>query len=290
MTTARPLFGIFIMIASMALFATKDGLAKSIVQDLNPAQLIWIQFAFSFLILAAVTAPAHGWRAFLPRPLGLQILRGIASVGGVGSFYWSLSYIPLADATAMVLVAPIVTTAISPFALGEKIGYRRVLAVLFAFAGVLVILRPGFGGQGVGYLIGLMAGTFYGLNYIGNRHLGHLSPPLVNIAHNILPGVIALAPVMPFIWSTPAMPGAFQLSSFLVIALLGHSCMVSAFLFAPAFVIAPYQYTVIVFATLIGIYVFGTFPDAVTWVGIVMIVAAGLFIAMREARAAQTAG
>jgi drug/metabolite transporter (DMT)-like permease len=282
MTQDKVFFGIAIMIASMALFATKDGFAKVIVENVNPAQLIWVQFVFAFAVLAAATAPQNGLRAFFPKPLGLQVLRGLASVGGIGTFYWSLSYIPLADATAMVLVAPLVTTALSPFLLAEKIGIRRIAAVLFGFAGVLVILRPGFGGQGVGYLIGLMAGVLYGLNYIGNRHLGALSPPLVNVAHNVLPGVVVLAPVMPFVWSDPFAAGAFPLTAFLVIALLGHSLMVSAFIFAPAFVIAPYQYTVIVFASLIGMFAFKTFPDAVTWTGIVMIVGAGLFIALRE--------
>jgi S-adenosylmethionine uptake transporter len=288
MSDHKPLFGIAIMILAMALFATKDSIAKFIVMDLNPAQIIWMQFTVTFMILAAVTAPTHGWRAFQPTPFGWQLGRGLASVAGVGTFYWALSFLPLADATAMAMVAPVVVTVLSPVLLAERIGTRRILAVFVGFAGVLVILRPGFGGDTEGYLIALLSGVLFGLLYVGNRRLGGLHPPLVNIAHNVLFGVVFLMPVMPLIWVDLPDTQYVNFSGFLAIALVGQGLMVSAFIYAPASVIAPYQHTVIVFATVIGYLVFGTFPDVLTWAGIVMIVGAGVFIAMRESRLAES--
>lgn len=288
MQSPKLFLGIFLMIMAMFLFASKDGIAKVIVREVNPAELIWIQFTFTFIILAIATARKYGLRALKPSPLGLQVMRGTASFGGIGCFYWTLQYIPIADATAMVLIAPIVVTALSPCLLHEKIGVYRTCAVLVGFVGVLIILRPGFRGDIEGYLIGLLTGVLYGFNYIGNRRLGGLHPPLVNIAYNVLPGVVLLAPVMLFVWETPpAMLLNFSLPAFLVIAFVAHCCMISAFLFAPASVIAPYQYTVIVFASIIGYVFFATFPDFATWIGIALIVAAGILIALREAQNAK---
>jgi len=287
MNQHNPLIGIAMMISAMALFTTKDAFAKVMVLDILPIQIIWMQFTFTLLVLAVVTYRKQGFAVFWPTPFFLQMLRGLAAVGGVGTFYWALVYIPFTDASAMILIAPLVVTALSPFMLGEKIGKRRILAVIIGFVGVLLILRPGFRGDLAGYLIALTTGLLYGLNYIGNRRLGHLHPPLVNIAHTVLFGVVMLIAVMPFVWVNPLPTQSFNLWAFLGISLLGHSCMVSAFRFGQASVIAPYQYTVILFATLIGYFYFGTFPDLLTWVGIALIVAAGIFIAMRESELAK---
>lgn len=280
--------GIAIMVAAMALFAVKDSFAKIIVIDITPMQLIWLQFAFTFAVLLAVTWPAHGWRAFRLTPLPWQLMRGLASVTGVGSLYWALSYIPLADACAMILTAPLVVTALSPLMLGERIGPRRIIAVVIGFVGVLLILRPGFRGELEGYLIAAMVGVLYGLNYIGNRKLGPMHPPLINYAHTVLPGTVVLAPAMLFIWADIPADKGLSLAGFLAFALISTGLMVTAFRFAPAAVIAPYQYTTIIFAAIAGYIVFGDFPDLWTWAGILLIVASGIYIALREGRVARS--
>lgn len=287
MKQPNALLGIVIMISAMALFTIKDAFAKMMVLEISPVQIIWMQMTFTLFILAVVTMRKHGLAVFLPKPFFLQLLRGLAAVGGIGSFYWALVYIPFTDASAMILIAPLVVTALSPLLLGEKIGIRRILAVVLGFVGVLLILRPGFRGDLFGYSIALTTGVLYGLNYIGNRKLGNLHPPLVNIAHTVLFGAVILAPVMPFVWVNPLPTHNVNLTAFLVISLLGHSCMVSAFRFGQATVIAPYQYTVILFASLIGYFYFSTFPDLLTWAGIALIVASGIFIAMRESSLAK---
>lgn len=283
----RPRLGIAIMIATMAVFGTKDGIAKLIVVDMPPAQLIWLQFTITFTILTVLTARSDGWRVFLPTPFVWQLVRGLASVGGVGVFYWSLEYLPLADATAMAMIAPIVVTVLSPFLLNEKIGLRRILAALFGFCGVLVILRPGFGGETTGYLIALLSGVLIGLFYVCNRRLGNQHSPLVNIAHSALFGIVLLAPVMPFIWVDVPERQYINFAGFQILALVGQSLLITAFAFGPASIIAPFQHSVIVFVTVVGYLIFGTFPDLLTWVGIAMIVGAGVFIAVREGRVAR---
>lgn len=278
------LFGIVVMISAMAFFSLKDGLAKFIVTDVTPLHLIWLQFAVTFFLMAAVTYPKHGFQAFVPTPPGLQLWRGMTVVAGIGAFYWTLIYVPLAEASAMILIAPLVVTALSPFFLGEKIGPRRIAAVVIGFLGVLFILQPGFRGDIQGYLIGILTGLLYGLNYILTRKIGSGHSPLVGVAHSVLIGLVVLTPWIMLNWQ-PVPPAQYgTIIAFMLFAIIGHSCMISAFRYAPATVIAPYQYTVIVFAAAVGFLFFGTFPDVYSWAGIALIITAGLYIAVREAR------
>lgn len=284
MTSQKPLLGVALMTLAMALFIVKDSFVKLIVQDLNPAQILWLQFTTIFLVMAAATVPKLGWAALIPKPFGWQLMRGVASVAAIGTFYWSLYFIPLADATVMASVAPSVVAILSPFMLDERIGPRRIVAVVVGFAGVMIILRPGFGGQSVGYVIAVAAGCLMALFFIGNRRLAGLHPPLVTIAHNALIGTVLLAPVMPFVWVDPLPAHGLHLTGFLIFAVIGQSLMVTSFQFAPAAVIAPYQYTNVVFAIIGGYILFDTFPDAYVWAGIVLIVGAGIYIALREGK------
>ncbi len=275
------------MTAAMALFVVKDTFAKIIVQDVSPAQIIWMQQTAVFAIMAAATMVKHGWLALRPTPIGWQTLRGITCFAGIGGLYWSLYFIPLADATAVASVAPAVVALLSPFMIKERIGLRRVIAVLIGFAGVLIILKPGFGGRSEGYLIALGSGVLMALFYIGNRRLAGLHPPLATIAQNALFGVVVLAPVMPFVWVDPLAGHAGDFAAFLAFSVTGQSLIVTAFLFAPAFVIAPYQYTHIVFAIIVGYLVFATLPEATVWIGIALITGSGVYIALREAKVAE---
>ncbi len=274
------------MTVAMLLFVVKDSFAKLIVQDVSPAQIIWMQQTAVFAPMAAVAMWKDGWQALRLTPFGWQALRGIACFTGIGGLYWSLYFIPLADATAVASVAPAVVALLSPFMIGERIGVRRIIAVLVGFAGVLIILKPGFGGRSEGYLIALGAGVLMALFYIGNRRLAGLHPPFATIAQNALFGVVLLAPVMPFVWVDPLAGHAADFAAFLAFSVTGQCLIVTAFLFAPAFVIAPYQYTHIVFAIIAGYLVFSTLPELTVWIGIALITMSGVYIALREAKVA----
>lgn len=286
MTSHRPLAGIAFMVMSCALLASKDGLAKTFLDQVGPAQIIWIQYVGTFIATALIAAPKYGWRVLQPAPLGGQFFRGAVSAGAVASLYWALTYIPLAEATAMFMLSPVVVALLSPMLLGERIDNARRVAIAVGFAGVLVMLKPGFGGSGVGYLIGVMAGFLMAAYFIANRRLAASSPPLINVAHNALMGAIALTPFLPLFWQTPPMALVPKLGGIVALAVIGQGLMISSFSFAPANVVAPYTYAMLVFAALIGWAVFGNLPDAAGWTGITLIVGAGLFIAQRERRGA----
>lgn len=286
MKSNRPLLGIALMVLSTAFLATKDGLAKSFLDQVGPVQIIWVQYVGNFLAMALISAPRHGWNLIAPRPLGWQLFRGTTSAAGVATLYWALTYIPLADATAMFMLAPVVVTMLSPLLLSERVGLHRWIAVGVGFAGVVCILRPGFGGDMRGYYIALLAGFLLGCYFIGNRRLAGLAPPLLNVTHNALMGGIVLTLFLPLFWHPVPPPAIPKLAGIVVLAIFGQALMISAFNYAPAAVVAPFTYAMLVFAAVIGYVAFGAIPDLPTWAGMILIVGAGLYIAQRERQAA----
>lgn len=278
------LLGITCLVTALSLNAVKDGTAKILGGQYSPLMLIWVQMVFTSLVLIPIVWKKYGAAIILPRPLGPQILRGCLCIFGVALFYWSLTFIPLTETTAMVFIAPIVVTAASPLLLREKLGLHRTLAVIVGFVGMLVILRPDLGGARQGYFIGLVAGISLGLFYVANRRLSGIQPPLAAVTYTAMIGVVLLLPVLPFTWSVPRTEDLALISVFLVFATVGQIFLITAFLYTPASALAPFQYTQLVAATLFGMIVFDSLPGPVTWAGIALVVGAGLYIAFRESR------
>ena len=276
------LIGIFLIVLASAILSSKDGIVKTIVSQVTPIQIVWIQFVGVFLVMALISMPKHGVKVFWPSSPGAQFIRGALNVGAVLAFFWALKYIPIADATAMMLFAPIVATIASPFLLGEKIGIMRVSAAVFGFFGVLVILRPGFAGDSTGYYFGFAAGIMLGLTFIANRKLGETQPFLLNITYNALMGSLALTPLVILLWEPIPATANLMLVFIVILSVVGQGCMISSFKFGPAAVISPYFYTALIFAALIGYLVFGDIPDTTSWIGMALIVGSGLYIAHRE--------
>lgn len=276
--------GMILMASAVTLNATKDGLAKMMAGEFSPVLILWAQFAVTLIVFLVVAVPRHGWRSVLPRPLGKQIFRGLFLTCGVGLFYWSVRFVPLADATAMVLVGPLVITALSPFVLGEHVGIRRWTAVVIGFMGVLIILRPDFSGERFGHFLAFGAGLSIGLFYLFNRLLSQAAPPVVSVANAVIVGAVVLAPAVPFVWTAPGAEDSLIIIGFLGISTLGQFCMISSFRYAPASIVAPVVYFQIVAATVFGLIVFDAFPDTITWTGIAIVAGAGIYIGVREAR------
>jgi len=246
--------------------------------------LLWMQVLFACVVLLPVIVSRYGLGILLPRPFGLQVARAGVLIIGVGCFYWAVRFISLADATAMIFLAPLVVTALSPLVLGEALGVRRTTAVVIGFLGILLILRPAFDGEPKGYIIGLGAGFSIGLFYIANRKLAPFSPQIVAAAYTPLIGAVLIAPLAPFFWTTPVIADGGMIAAFLVLATLGQVMMISAFSYAPANIIAPFQYSQIIGAIGFSVIVFGEIPGPWTWSGLALIAGSGIYIAVRETK------
>ena len=277
-----PVLGIIFMCCALSLNAVKDGLAKLLDGYYSPLFLVWLHLIFSCLILIPIVWAKYGKSILFPRPILLQIVRSMVFVIGISFFYWSLEYIPLADTTSMVFIAPILVTALSPWLLNEKIDFQRVLAVVFGFAGVLIILRPEFSGERIGYFLALTGALGIGLFYIANRKLAKSQPQLVAVTYTAIIGTIFLTPLLPYLFTEPRVQDSIILLSFVSLATIGQILMISAFSFAQASVLAPFQYMQLLSAIVFGFLVFDAFSDIFTLTGASMLIVAGLFITYRE--------
>jgi drug/metabolite transporter (DMT)-like permease len=278
----NPPLGISLMVAAMVVNASKDGIAKLLAASYTPLTILLIQFIATCLVLAPLVIHKNGARALIPNQPIAQVLRSAFVTVGVGLYYWAINFIHIADATAMVFVAPLIVTALSPWVLGEPIGRRRTIAVIVGFIGVLVILRPTMEGDRTGYFIALCSGVFLAAFYMANRKLAGTTPILASTFYTSFIGVLLLLPLLSFYWVTPKIDDIELLLGFTTLATLGQIFMVASFSFAAANVIAPFVYTQIIWATTVGYYLFGALPDTWGWVGIAIVAAAGVYIAIRE--------
>jgi drug/metabolite transporter (DMT)-like permease len=274
--------GISLWIAAMAVNALKDGIAKLLADGYTPLMILLIQFTATSFILAPIVINKNGLRALIPNRIFAQILRSIFMTTGVGLFYWAVNYIHIADATAMVFVSPLIVTALSPSILGEPLGFRRTIAVIIGFIGVLVILRPTMEGDRTGYFIALAAGFFLAAFYITSRKLASTTPILESTFYTSFISLLLILPLLSTYWTMPKFDDITIFLGFTTLATLGQIFMVSAFSFAAASVIAPFVYTQIVWATIVGYFLFGVFPDQGAWLGIAIVASAGVYIAVRE--------
>ncbi len=271
------------MLLAVLLFSVNDALAKWLVATYAVAQILLIRSISASLMLApfVVTAGAAAFRD-APRP-GLQTLRAILATAETVGFYFAVRYIPLADAVTFYLAGPIYVTALSAILLHEKVGIYRWSAVIVGFVGVLIALNPSAASLNVGSLIALSGSIAYAFLMIATRAVR--STPNVVLAGTQVAGAAIFGAVgAPFAWT--AVAG----TDFLLLLLLGVVAAVAIVLvnqslrLAPASVVVPYQYSLIVWATLFGFFVFGDVPKTHTLVGAAIIVASGLFIFLREQR------
>ncbi len=263
--------GILLMISAMVFLPVKDGMAKILGGTYPP-------------LLAPGIAYRYGFQMLLPRPLGLQILRGVFTVWGIGFFYWAVQYIPLASTTSIYFLAPLVVTALSPLVLKERIDLRRWVAVVVGFLGVTLILRPDLQEFNKGYVIAFIGGISIGCFYISNRKLADAGPAVVMLIHSVLIGAVLTSFAVPFVWVLPRTADVPLIAAFVLCALVGQGLLMASFKNAPASIVAPFQYSAIISATLFGFIVLGEFPDWMTITGIAVVVASGIYIALREGR------
>ena len=190
----------------------------------------------------------------------LQLLRVVLSTLEVAFFYWAVAYLPLADVMTYYLAAPIYVTALSPVLLDEAVGWRRWTAVLVGFAGVLVALRPSASTLTLPALVAVLGSLIFALMMITTRKLRGTSGTAL-VTGQTLGALLLGGALAPFDWVTPS-PRDFLLLSLLgVVAMVAHVCVNRSLQLAPASVVAPFQYTLIVWAVVLGYLVFGDVPQ-----------------------------
>ncbi|MEW6639011.1 MAG: DMT family transporter [Pseudomonadota bacterium] len=277
---AAVLAGIGLMLAAVFTFAFGDALGKSIVATYSVGQLLWLRACAAFLILAPMIWRQRAVFTALERPW-LQLARIVFSTAEVGMFFLAAVYLPLADIITCYLAAPIFVTAASAVFLGEEVGWRRWSAVGVGFCGVLIALQPSSHSIGWPSLIALAGSLSFAVLMVITRMLR--GTPDVVLAASQFAGTFTVGAVLaPVGWVTPSLP---HLGLFLVAGVISVSalfCLNRSLKLAPASIVVPYQYTMIIWAVIFGYVVFGDVPSAATLIGAAIIIGAGFYIFVRE--------
>jgi len=206
-------------------------------------------------------------------------------LGSTAFFVSAIGRVPLATASAIGFSSPIIVTALSVPLLGESVGPRRWSAVLVGFFGVLIAVRPGSGELTTATLLLLGGAACYALYQIATRHTGTHDSAETGIVYAALVGTIVTSLILPFGFEMPhSVIDAALLAGLGVFGGVGHYFVIQAFRLGPAALISPLGYLELVGSTVLGYLIFGNFPDSWTWAGAGLIVASGVYIAVRERR------
>ncbi len=282
--------GILLMCAGVSLFPFMNAAVKLLGARYPANEIVWARFTGHLIVMLAVFLPQYGWRLFATRRPAVQISRGLLMLIGNALFVVAITHVPLATASAIGFTAPLIVTALAVPLLREHVGIRRWSAVLIGFAGALVIIRPGSGFDDPMLLLLLLGSATHALYLIATRWVGHYDDPATSIVYSALMGSLIMSVVLPFsfVWPRDAFDFA-MLCSLGLIGAAGHYLVIRAFRHGPAAVIAPLSYVELIGTATLGYLIFDNFPDLWTWVGAAIIIASGVYIALRERRLRQFA-
>ncbi|WBU57270.1 DMT family transporter [Paracoccus sediminicola] len=277
------LIGVGWMVLTGVLFVGVNVLVKYFGQGLPPAQSAFLRFLFGLILLSPLLPRIL--RTSIPRPLyKLFVLRGALHTIGVVLWFFAMTRIPIAEVTAIGFLNPIVATLGAALLLGERISWRRGLAIAAALVGALVVLRPGMRALELGHLAQVSAAVALGSSYLVARRLAQgVSAELVVVMMSVTVAVM-LAPVAIAVWVPPSLAQIGGLALVAVFATAGHYTMTRAFAVAPMAVTQPVTFLQLIWASVVGVVLFAEPLDPMVILGGAMMIAAISYITWREAR------
>ncbi|MDX2222946.1 MAG: DMT family transporter [Rhodospirillaceae bacterium] len=285
----NPPLGIALMLLAALMLCTTDAAGKWVVERHHVVQLNVFRGLFAVLVIAPFALREGGIRALRTRRPVAHAARALLLVAIAYAWFYSLKFMPLADAGAIALCAPFFITALSAMVLGEKVGAWRWAAVVFGFAGMLMIIRPGTDVFTPIALLPAFVALGYAVYMVSNRAMRATESVT---AITLYPQIAVLgvsAALLPLVW-TPMTWADFGMAAVAgLTAGVGHLLLTYAFRMAPSSVLAPLDYTGLVWAVGFGFFLFGDWPVPATWAGMALIVAAGLFVIWRETMLARAA-
>jgi drug/metabolite transporter (DMT)-like permease len=279
------LIGIALMCGALACFACLDTMAKFLNHYMDTLQVVWARYTGALLVALAISNPFTRPALMRTSRPGLQVGRSVLLLFSTLFNFLALRYLQLDQAMAIVFSTPFFVAILSGPVLGEWVGWRRWTAILIGFVGVLMVARPGFGGIHPAGLISLAAAFFYAAYSISTRMLSRTDSNETTLFYSNLVGAAVMLPVVPFVWTTPSDPLIILLMVICgAFGSVGHYLLIMAHRLAPPALLAPFIYTQIVWAIILGYLVFADVPNRWTLAGAAVVVASGLYILYREQR------
>jgi drug/metabolite transporter (DMT)-like permease len=276
--------GSLLMAVSMAAFTTNDSITKVMSSEMNFGQVMLVRGLFAILLVAA-----FAWYQDALRPLRTLMLKPVAlrvfgEIGGTISFMAALAHLPLANTSAIFQALPLAITLGAALIFGEPVGWRRWSAIGAGFIGVLIIVRPGLAGFNQFALLALVSVAFCALRDLATRKIPTQIPSLfITLLTTITVTSAGGAILVPLGgWTPPSMNSLGLLAFTSVLLLIGYHCIISALRTGDISAVAPFRYSALLWAMMLGYVVFGDVPDAMMVLGASIIVVSGLYAFYRE--------
>lgn len=274
-----------LMVLAVSMFSCVDATAKYLVTrgQLPVVQVVWMRFVgqlgMIFLALGLFSLP----RLLATRKLGVQMVRSCLLLGSTLFNFVALRTLRLDQTLTIQFLAPLLVALAAGPLLGEWVGWRRMVAILTGFAGILVVIRPGFEAVPPGVVWALGCMVTYACFMLITRYLSAYDAAEVTLTYSMFAGVAVMAPFALNVWVWPASPFVWMLFAGIGLwAALGHFLFIVAYRWAPASTLAPFIYIQLLAMTGLGFAVFGDVPDHWTLAGSAIVIASGVYLVHRE--------
>lgn len=274
-----------LMCVAVTLFAGLDTLAKYLAtrSGLPVVEIVWMRFLGQLVLILLLYGVLRLPQLLATRKLGAQLVRSCLMAATTAFNFLAIKYLRLDETLTIVFLTPLVVALLSGPLLGEWVGWRRFIAILVGFAGILIVVRPGFAEihPAVGFAFGAMLS--YSLFMLLTRHLSTFDPPIVTLFYSLMAGAVGATPFAIAEWVPP--PDTASLLMLLSLGAFGgagHYLFILAYRLAPASVVAPFLYLELISVVMLGFLVFGDLPDAWAIVGSTVVVGSGIYLFHRE--------
>jgi drug/metabolite transporter (DMT)-like permease len=281
----RPALGILYMCAASTLFPIMNGIVQLLSARYSAEQLVWVRTAGHLVFVFALFAPQHGLRILATRQLKSQVLRSILLLSSTVLFFAGIGHIPLAQAATIGFTGPFVVMLLGWPMLGERVTMPRLIGVVLAFSGVLVVIRPGSDMFQPASLLIVGSAVCYAVYQIYSRRVAGHDRPETSVIYSALVGSVVMFGFAAMAWKPfHSWMDVALMMSLGILGGVGHYFVDKAMTYAPANVVAPFVYWQLVGSVIMGYILWSKWPDAATWFGAAIVVVAGLYVAWLETR------
>ena len=282
-TPAVPALAILMILVTGGLLAGMDATAKYLTFEISVLTVLWGRYFFHTLITFSVySVKRRGFNFLRARSPKLQLVRAGALFGATSFMYVAITKMPLGDAATIQFLAPVLVTVISGIFLGEHVGPRRIVAVVLAFIGVMLVARPGSGVLGWWALLPLITAVMLAIYMVMTRLIRTRDDPAATTFYSTAVGAVILSIAVAFQWQDLS---AFQWMLMVTMGgagAIGHYLLVKAFHSAEASMLAPFTYSQVIGAIAWGYIVFGDIPSTWSTAGATLIIGSGIYVWYRE--------
>lgn len=276
--------GILLALAGCLIYSLHDAVIKHLGADLPTVQIAFFSglLGLPLVIAMLIADPTPG--TLRPNHPKWMALRSVAMIMAVFGAFYAFGALPLAQAYTILFAAPLLISVLAVQFLGERLGWRRGLAIVVGLLGVLIVLRPGVEPIGLGHAAALLSAIGNALVHITARRIGAEERLPVMVLYPILAVILGLGLALPMNFAPMTAPQFGALSVVAILSFLAMLCLIQAFKLAQAALVAPMQYSQLIWGVLLGALIFDEWPAGNTFLGAVLIIGSGVYIVLREAK------